>query len=202
MPKIEWKINIGNPSDYQKGALQKNAHKLEMPKTMNEMQKRALPFVIPAIFIIFISMFFKTKNAGHIVVSPITIIIGIVVSATLLVVHEFLHAIVYPSKARVVIGFVPKEFMAVALTSYPLRRSRFIVMCLLPYLLGIIPIILFCISPATNIEINGFLFGLSFLGLTSPCVDSYNVFQALRQTKEGDYLQFYGDDLYAFSDNL
>ncbi len=115
MPKIEWKINIGNPSDYQKGALQKNAHKLEMPKTMNEMQKRALPFVIPAIFIIFISMFFKTK---------------------------------------------------------------------------------------TNIEINGFLFGLSFLGLTSPCVDGYNVFQALRQTKEGDYLQFYGDDLYAFSGNL
>ncbi|WP_073109300.1 DUF3267 domain-containing protein [Hespellia stercorisuis] len=153
-------------------------------------------------FIIFISMFLKTKHAGHIVVSPTAIIIGIVVSVALLVVHEFLHAIVYPSKARVVIGFVPKEFMAVALTSYPLRRSRFIVMCLLPYLLGVIPIILFCISPATNIEINGFLFGLSFLGLTSPCVDGYNVFQALRQTKEGDYLQFYGDDLYAFSGNL
>ena len=117
-------------------------------------------------------------------VAPATVIFGVAFSIAALLIHEFLHAIVYPSKATVVIGFVPKQFAAVALASYPLKRNRFILMCLLPYLLGVIPIILFCISPATAIEINGFLFGLSIMGLTSPYVDSYNVYQVLKQTSK------------------
>ncbi|MCI8510323.1 MAG: DUF3267 domain-containing protein [Lachnospiraceae bacterium] len=132
-----------------------------------------MPFVIPSILIIFIAMFLKTKNARQVVVAPATVILGVAFSIAALLIHEFLHAIVYPSKATVVIGLVPKQFAAVALASYPLKRDRFILMCLLPYLLGVIPIILFCISPATAIEINGFLFGLSIMGLTSPYVDSY-----------------------------
>ncbi len=160
MPKIKWKGIIWNPSDYQMGFLSKNAKKLNMPKTLNEMMIKALPFVIPSILIIFIAMFLKTKNAS----------------------------------------LVPKQFAAVALASYPLKRDRFILMCLLPYLLGVIPIILFCISPATAIEINGFLFGLSIMGLTSPYVDSYNVYQVLKQTSKSNSLQFYGDDLYVISE--
>ena len=57
MPKIEWKGIIENPADYQMGFLSKNAKKLNMPKTLNEMMIKALPFVIPSILIIFISMF-------------------------------------------------------------------------------------------------------------------------------------------------
>ncbi len=200
MPKIEWKGIIKNPSDYQMGALSKNARKLNMPKTLNEMMIKALPFAIPSILIIFIVMFLKTTHAGQVVVAPATVILGFVVSIIALLVHEFLHAIVYPSKAIVAIGFVPNQFAAVALASYPLRRGRFILMCLLPYLLGIIPIILFCISPAASIGTNGFLFGLSIMGLTSPYVDSYNVYQVLRQTSKSDSIQFYGDDLYVISE--
>ena len=37
MPKIEWKGIIENPADYQMGFLSKNAKKLNMPKTLNEM---------------------------------------------------------------------------------------------------------------------------------------------------------------------
>lgn len=199
MPKIKWKGIIWNPSDYQMGFLSKNAKKLNMPKTLNEMMIKALPFVIPSILIIFIAMFLKTKNARQVVVAPATVILGVAFSIAALLIHEFLHAIVYPSKATVVIGLVPKQFAAVALASYPLKRDRFILMCLLPYLLGVIPIILFCISPATAIEINGFLFGLSIMGLTSPYVDSYNVYQVLKQTSKSDSLQFYGDDLYVIS---
>ena len=199
MPKIKWKGIIWNPSDYQMGFLSKNAKKLNMPQTLNEMMIKALPFVIPSILIIFFAMFLKTKNARQVVVAPATVILGVAFSIAALLIHEFLHAIVYPSKATVVIGFVPKQFAAVALASYPLKRNRFILMCLLPYLLGVIPIILFCISPATAIEIYGFLFGLSIMGLTSPYVDSYNVYQVLKQTSKSDSLQFYGDDLYVIS---
>ena len=47
MPKIKWKGIIWNPSDYQMGFLSKNAKKLNMPQTLNEMMIKALPFVIP-----------------------------------------------------------------------------------------------------------------------------------------------------------
>ncbi|MDE7310124.1 MAG: DUF3267 domain-containing protein [Eubacterium sp.] len=201
MPRIEWKGIIKNPSDYQKGFLANNAKKLNTPKTLNEMMIKALPFVMPSILIIFIVMFLKTTYAGRPVVAPAAVILGFAVSIVALLIHEFLHAIVYPSKATVVIGVVPKQFAAVALASYPLKRSRFILMCLLPYLLGIIPILLFCVSPAADLGINGFLFGLSIMGLTSPYVDSYNVYQVLRQTSKSDSIQFYGDELYAISEN-
>ena len=200
MPKIKWQGIIKNPSDYQMGSLSKTAKKLNMPKTMNEMMIKALPFVIPAILILFIAMFVKTKKAGQVVIAPAAIILGVAFGLAALLIHEFLHAIVYPSKAVVVIGFVPKQFAAVALASYPLKRSRFILMCMLPYILGVIPIILFCISSATAIEINGILFGLSIMGLTSPYMDSYNVYQVLKQTTKSDRLQFYGDDLYVISE--
>ena len=199
MPKIEWKGIIENPADYQMGFLSKNAKKLNMPKTLNEMMIKALPFVIPSILIIFISMFLKTTYARQVVIDPVAIILGFICGVLALPVHELLHAIVYLSKFAVVIGFVPKQFAAVALASYPLRRGRFILMCLLPYLLGIIPITLFCISPPTATGMNGFLFGLSIMGLTSPYVDSYNVYQVLRQTSKSDSIQFYGDDLYVIS---
>lgn len=199
MPRIEWKGIIDNPADYQRGYLSENAKKLNMPKTLNEMMIKALPFVIPSILIIFISMFLKTTYARQVVIDPVAVILGFICGVLALPVHELLHAIVYPSKSAVVIGFVPKQFAAVALTSYPLQRGRFILMCLLPYLLGIIPITLFCISPPTATGMNGFLFGLSIMGLTSPYVDSYNVYQVLRQTSKSDSIQFYGDDLYVIS---
>lgn len=202
MPKIKWKGIISNPLEYQIGCLASNARKLNMPGSLGQMMTRAIPFVVPSIIIIFIVMFLKTTLAGQPVVSPIVVILGFVVGVVFLLIHELLHAIVYPPKATVFIGIVPTQFAAVALASYPLKRSRFILMCLLPYLLGIIPIILFCVSPATNIGINGFLFGLSIMGLTSPYVDSYNVYQVLRQTSKSDSLQFYGDDLYVISDKL
>ncbi len=200
MPIIEWKGIIKNPSNYQMGFLSKNAKKLNTPKTLNEMMIKALPFVIPSVLIIFIAMFLKTTNAGRVVVAPVTVILGFASSILALLVHELLHAIVYPSKATVVIGFIPKQFAAVALASYPLKRGRFILMCLLPYLLGVVPIILFCIFPSTAIRTNGFLFGLSIMGLTSPYVDSYNVYLVLRQTSKNDSIQFYGDDLYVISE--
>ena len=67
-------------------------------------------------------------------------------------------------------------------------------------ILGVIPVILFYISSATAVEINGILFGLSVMGLTSPYVDSCNVYQVLKQTSKSDRLQFYGDDLYVISE--
>lgn len=74
------------------GFLSKNVKKLNMPKTLNEMMIKALPFVIPSILIIFIVMFLKTTYAGQVVIAPATVILGFISSILALPVHEFLHA--------------------------------------------------------------------------------------------------------------
>ena len=95
MPRIEWKGIIDNPTDYQRGYLSENAKKLNMPKTLNEMMIKALPFVNPSILIIFISMFLKTTYARQVVIDPVAVILGFICGVLALPVHELLHAIVY-----------------------------------------------------------------------------------------------------------
>ena len=197
MPNIKW-IGILNDdiSRYQKGELDSNAKKMIMPSTMEEMMIKALPFVIVPFLIIVLSMFIKTFIAQQVVVNPIFVLIGFILSFLGLYLHELLHAVVYPSGVNVYIGIYPKAFAAVALASYPLTRIRFIIMSLIPLILGIVPIIIFCISPIDLRNWNGFWFGLSMMGLISPYPDCYNVSQVLKQTPRGSCIQVWGDDTF------
>lgn len=200
MPKIKWAGVVKNTADYQNGILPASAKKLDMPDTMGEMMLKAIPFLIPSFVIIVFSMFFKTLSAGQPVVAPLYVVSGFLLSFFVgLPVHELLHAVVYPKEATVYIGIMPKQFTAVALASYPVSRRRFILMSLLPTVLGVIPLIIFLISPAANRELNGIMFGLMLMGLVSPYPDYYNVYQVLKQTKKGCSLQFEKDDLYAMT---
>lgn len=183
-------------SKYQKGDLDSNAKKMIMPSTMKEMMIKALPFAIVPFFVVFLSMFIKTFIAQQVIVNPIFIMIGFVASFIGLFFHELLHAIVYPAGITVYIGFYPKAFAAVALASYPLKRKRFILMSLLPLLLGIVPVLIFWVSPIGLKEWNSFWFGFSMMGLISPYTDYYNVYQVLKQTPKGCSIQFWGDDTF------
>ncbi len=200
MPKIKWVGFVQNTADYQSSVLPATAVKLDMPDTMREMMLSAVPFLIPSVVIIVFSMFFKTFSAGQPVIAPLYVVLGFLLSFFVgIPLHELLHAIVYPKEATVYIGIMPKQFTAVALASYPVSRKRFILMSLLPIVLGVIPLIIFLISPETNRELNGVMFGLMIMGLISPYPDYFNVFQVLKQTKKGCSLQFEKDDLYAIS---
>lgn len=198
MPKIKWVGVVQKTADYQCSILPAAAIKLDMPDTMGKMMIKAIPFLIPSALIAFFSMLFKTLSAGQPVISPLYVGIGFLLSFFVgLPVHELLHAIVYPREATVYIGIMPKQFTAVALASYPVSRKRFILMSLLPIVLGVVPLIIFLISPGTNRELNGVMFGLMIMGLISPYPDFFNVYQVLKQTKKGCSLQFEKDDLYA-----
>ncbi len=202
MPKIKWAGVIQNPADYQSGVLPATAKKLDMPGTMGEMMVKAIPFLVPSVAMIVCSMLFKTLSAGQPVIAPFYVVLGFLLSVFVgLPIHELLHAIVYPKKATVYIGIMPKQFTAVALTSYPVRRSRFILMSLLPIVLGVIPLIIFLISPATSKALNGVMLGLMMMGLISPYPDYFNVYQVLKQTNGGCSLQFEKDDLYAIAES-
>lgn len=197
MPNMKW-IGIidGEISEYQKGELDHKAQKMEMPATMKKMMTDALPFAVMPFILIFLSMFIKTFLAQKVIVNPLFLAIGFVLGFAGLFLHEFLHAVVYPKEATVYIGFYPKAFAAVALASYPLKRGRFILMSLLPLLLGIVSLVIFWFSPAALKAWNGFWFGFSIMGLISPYPDYYQVFQVLKQTPKGCSIQFQGDDIY------
>ena len=194
MPKIKWigLIKEEKMKDYQVGELSKNAKKMNMPTTSKEMMIKALPFIIPALVILFLSVYFKS---GEFFLLRLYIIIGVLLGFLALIIHELLHAIVYPKNANVYIG-IAKPITFVALASYPLSKKRFILMCLLPYILGIIPFICFIISPSNNLILNAILWGMAFLGMASPYPDAYNVYQVIKQVPKGKKVQFYEDDTY------
>lgn len=197
MFNIKW-IGIIKDEDikkYQRGELNKNAIKITMPKSSKEQMIKAIPFLIPTIIIMFLVMFIKTYMAKDMVIAGWAVFIGIIIGFILLAVHEFLHAIVYPKKVNKYIGIV-KPFSAVALTSYPLSKKRFILMSLLPYILGIVPLICFILSDSGNLILNAILWGMAFMGLASPYPDAYNVYQVIKQVPKGKKVQFFEEDTY------
>ena len=83
------------------------------------------------------------------------IFIGGIIGFLLILVHELLHAIAFPKYATVYIGIMPRSLTAVALSSSPVKRNRFIFLSILPIILGLIPLVIFCVSSNYLKEING-----------------------------------------------
>ena len=99
----------------------------------------------------------------------------------------------------VTIGKIKGKISFVALASYPLKRSRFIIMCLLPFILGIVPLLIFVVNSPGYRELNGLMFGMACMGMVSPFPDVYNVIVVLRNTNKNDAIMFYKDDMYKVS---
>lgn len=190
---IKIKSNIDNLSEYQCGNLPLNAVKL---KTPTNIQKESFPIAVVICVIMSVSMFCKTFINRMPVTNLVFIMTGVVAGVALLWVHEFLHAIVYPKNAVVTIGKLKNKFIFVALASYPLKRTRFVMMCLLPFILGIVPLTVFLFSSPDLSSLNGIMFGMAFIGMVSPYPDVYNVGIVLKQAEKSDSIMFYKDDMY------
>lgn len=193
---IAFKPVIENPSEYQRGPLPSGAIRLDMPASMDEMMKKASPIAVALCLFMPVSLFCKAWQSHAMVVFPPAILAGLLIGPALLIGHEWLHAIVYPKEAAVTLGRLKGKMVFVALASYPLKRRRFVLMSLLPFLLGLLPLAAFFLSPADNTVLNGALFGMACIGMVSPYPDVYNVILAMRQTRREDALLFAGDDLY------
>ncbi len=192
---IHFQKQIEDIDKYQNGKLPQGAQKLRMPPP-EQMMKKAFPIAACLCAVMFVSMFLKTFISHSSVIHPIGILIGAVLGFALMLVHELLHAAVYPKNADVTIGKLKGKLVFVALASYPMKRNRFILMCLLPFVLGIIPLVLFVISPPENKMFNGIMFGMACMGMVSPFPDVYNVIQVLKQAKKKDSIMFHRDDTY------
>ena len=81
----------------------------------------------------------------------------------------------------------------VALASYPLSKKRFILMCLLPFVLGIIPLLILIFS--NNSILCSLCIGTMFFGMISPYPDVYNTIQVIRKVPKYKKVLFYEDTL-------
>ena len=196
---IKLKMSIEDISEYQTGILPKNAVKIETPQSIEEMMKKAAPIAAVLCVLMFVTMLCKTVMNKTVVISHVFILIGFCLGYICLVIHEWLHGIVYPRNALVTIGKITGKISFVALASYPLRRDRFILMCLLPFVLGLVPFILFVISPAEFRVLNGLNFGMACMGMISPFPDVFNVLVVLRNSEKSDLIMFYKNDMYKIS---
>lgn len=193
---IKIKKTICDISEYQTGNLPKNAEKLDGPVTTEDMMKKAIPIAVALCVVMFLAMFIKTITAHTMVIFPPAILLGFAFGFLLLIVHEWLHAIVYPKAAEVTISKLKGKMVFVALASYPLKRNRFILMSLLPFVLGIIPLLLFFFSPSQWTIFNGVMFGMACMGMVSPFPDVYNVVLVMKQSIKSDKIMFYSEDIY------
>ncbi len=198
MPRIKWVGIIRDIDIYQTGVLPKHAIQLRMPRALNGMLTTALPFVLPPALLCCGSVFLKTLLVHHRQIRPLWIAAGAMIGLLLMFLHELLHAVVYPKDAYVYIGIVPESFAAAALASHPMKRKRFLLMTLLPSVLGIVPLVLFWLLPKDTVVLNSIVFGIAVMGLVMPYPDYYTAYQVLRQTPKECFVQYEKDDVYYF----
>lgn len=196
---IKVRLSINDINKYQTGNLPDNAVKIETPENIDEMMKKSAPIAVILCMLLFTTILCKTILSGTVVISPLFILVGFIIGFVLLLGHEWLHGIVYPKEADVTIGRIKGKVTFVALASFPLKRFRFIAMCLLPFILGLVPLIFFIFCPAEYKIFNGIMFGMACMGMVSPFPDVYNVILVLRKTKRNDAIMFYQDDIYKIS---
>jgi len=174
--------------EYEK--LPENAKEIRIPE--NNMTV-SFVFAIPFIILMFVSLHVKSLIGHEFPLNRPYAAIGIVAGLLLVVVHEFLHACVYPKGATAYIGVIPGKFMAYTCCAAPLRKDRFILMSLLPVLLGIVPYVLFLLCPIGGKIAAAIFSPCAMIGFIAPCPDYLNVFCVCRQVPDGAYIQD-GDD--------
>ena len=198
MPKIIWKGIINSIDEFPTANIPNQAKKLDSEEDIKKKQIKALPFIIPSILICFICIFLKTFIAGEKVIHIGYLFIGVIIGFLLIIVHELLHAIAFPKYAIVYIGIMPKSLTAVALSSSPVKRNRFIFLSILPIVLGIIPLFIFCMSSSYLKEINGIMFGMTIMGMTSVYPDIYNIFHVLKTVPRNAVIQNHKNETYYY----
>ena len=192
MPKIIWCGNKSWDTDFPENTLPNNAKRIERP---DNIFKSSMPYgILPLIFsyaIIYIKWFVIGERA----MNPIYVPLGIILGLLLMPVHEVLHGVCYKKGQKVYIGICLKKFAAFAVCHEPISKRRFIIMSLMPMLLGIIPLAIFLLSPS-NAVLSGICIPMGIIGMFSPMPDYMDVHIICKQVPESAFVHTQNDGFY------
>lgn len=195
MSRIIWEGHQEWDKEYPEGVSPLNAHKIKRPI---DILKASVPYGIIPMLLCFACVLYKRSNASEIIFDfrfmPLSLVLGFL----LMPVHEFLHAICYPANAKVYIGICLKKIAAYAISFCPISKARFIVVSLTPALLGIIPLLVFILTPISCKVVLTLCLVPMFMGMISPSPDYMDVLHVLRQVPDGAMIRAANDGLYWF----
>ncbi len=194
MPHIIWCGNKKWNSGFPEKTLPENVVKIAGNE--NIFTASIIYGIIPFLLCLLI-IYIKWHLLGTRTVYPALVPVGILIGLILMPVHELLHAICYHKEQTVYIGISIEKFAAFAVCHEKISRLRFVVMSLMPILLGIIPLTVFLISPSSPI-ISAICIPSGIIGMLSPMPDYMNVHQVYKQVPKEAFVQSQNDGFYWF----
>lgn len=126
------------------------------------------------------------------------IIVGCILGFVLLLAHEVLHLLPYPNQSSGIIGIEGGTLFAVC--SEPISRNVFLFSAILPsLLLGVLPLFVFCMTPASVVKINTLLWSVGCIGLATSCQDYVVILHTLCHVPSKSRIQLSNGELHYFT---
>ncbi len=194
MPHIVWCGNKKWDHEFPEKPLPENAVKIERKA---DIFNGSLLYGIVPFLICLLVIYIKWHWLGTKAVYPALVPVGILIGLFLIPVHELLHAACYCKGQTVYVGISLEKIAAFAVCHEKISRNRFVVMSLMPMLLGIIPLALFLAAPSSPI-LTAICVPAGIIGMLSPMPDYMDVHMVCRQVPEGAYIQSQNDGIYWF----
>lgn len=186
MPEIRWVGAKDQDAAFPEEHLPYGAKLLRSPDPLSAAM---LPYGLVPLLLCFGALFFKAWRLGRFPMEVEMIFVGILLGVLLIPVHEYLHGVCFPKGATVYVGLIPQKLAAFAVCHAPVSWRRFMVMSLLPTILGIVPLLIFLLAPGGWGKIMGLCWPLAVMGLLSPMPDYMNVACVRRQVPRGATIQ-------------
>lgn len=195
MPKIKWVGLQKWSKEYPDEPLPNEAVVISYPE--NNIRS-SLKYGILPMLLCFLALYVKQKIYHEFPLNRSLAIAGILLGLILIPVHEYLHAVSFPKNSIVYLGLSPKRLAAFTVCHYPLSKKRFIMMSLLPVLLGIIPLLLFLLFPISWKIPSAICWPAAMIGFLSPMPDYMEVHLFGKQVPSNAYIQATNNGWYWF----
>ena len=192
MPEIIWCGNKSWDTKFPEKELPTNAKRIDRP---DNIFKSCIPYGILPLILSYAIIGIKWFIIGEIAMNPIYTPLGMLLGLLLMPVHEILHAVCYEKGQTVYIGICLKKFAAFAVCHEPISKRRFIVMSLMPILLGIIPLAILRLS-SPNAFLSGVCFPMGIIGMLSPMPDYMDVSIICKQVPKNASVHTQNDGFY------
>ncbi len=193
MPKIKWVGMKDVDAAFPEQMLPYGAKPVRCPDPLSA---ATLPYGLVPLLLCFVALFFKAWRMGRFPMEVEMLFVGVLLGLLLIPVHEYLHGVCFPQDATVYVGLIPQKMAAFAVCHEPLSWRRFVVMSLLPTILGIVPLLVFLLAPAGWSKTMGVCWSLAVMGLLSPMPDYMNVSCVRRQVPKGATIQSTNSGLF------